>query len=487
MHEVAVHRVAACQCALLPLHLVVHVVGVVLAHIVLPACSTSGRTSHSVVDAVLQTHRSALLEAVVSDDVVAEHVHVLLNHRAQVLHQVLHVLHEVRVDVGLQAADAVVVLDEASAGGLLHHVEHVLAVAHAIEERGQGTEVLSTARGVEQVRVETLQLVHDGANVLDAVGELNAHAFLDDTHQCMTVLHGTQVVQTVGQGQCLRVGHRLPHLLNTTMNVAQMRIDALHGLTVEHSLQAEHTMRGRVLRANVHHIGIVFEERILLACKTSVLVYFILQAKVGLHIFFQRILVVACPVLAEGMALEVVAQEQTAHVGMAEEEDSIEVENLTLQQVSHAPEVDDRGDDALAVHHLCQHLHRAALVCLGVLQDVDAAQALFSTEVLADDGHQVVETLLVFQICHLSGKLIKVECQKFQFHAFSSCSFLMFSTNSSGTSVTTMVSRLWSPSFSRNVSSSFETPSSRSFFVCLWLAPPKNFSIFTLRCSCIMP
>ena len=55
--------------------------------------------------------------------------------------------------------------------------------------------------------VQTLKLVHDGTDIVDAVGQLNLHCFLDDAHQRVALLHGAEVVQTVGQSQRLRIGH----------------------------------------------------------------------------------------------------------------------------------------------------------------------------------------------------------------------------------------------------------------------------------------
>ena len=197
MDEVTVHRVTAVERALFPLHLVVHVIGVVHANVILPTRGTSGRTGHSVVDTILKRHRTAVLQTVVGDDIVAKHIHILLDRRTQILHQILHVLDEVWIDVVLQTTDAVVVLDQTSASSLLHAVEHMLTVAHAIEHRRESTQVLTYARGVEQVGVKTLQLVHNRADILDAVGELHAQTFLNHTDQCVAVLHGSQIVKAI--------------------------------------------------------------------------------------------------------------------------------------------------------------------------------------------------------------------------------------------------------------------------------------------------
>ena len=187
--------------------------------------------------------------------------------------------------------------------------------------------------------VETLKLVHDRTDVLDTVGQLHAHTFLNHTYQCVAVLHGSQIVQTIGEGQRLGIGHAFPHLLNGTMDVAQVRIDMFHGLTVEHRLKAKHTMGGGVLRTDVDHIVIRTEQLVLLALQVAVLVDIELQTVVGLYIVLEGVLIVELPVLTERIALEIAAQEQAAHIRMPQEHDAVEIIDLALQKVGHAPDV----------------------------------------------------------------------------------------------------------------------------------------------------
>ena len=140
--HIARHGVGAREGDLLEVHLTVEVVGMVLAHVVVPASSTSGRTGERVVDGVLQAHWAAVLQTLVGDDVVAEDVEILLYHRSEVLAESLYVLDEVGIDIVLESADAVVALDESASRGLLHDVEQVLTVSHAVEEGRQRAQVL---------------------------------------------------------------------------------------------------------------------------------------------------------------------------------------------------------------------------------------------------------------------------------------------------------------------------------------------------------
>jgi hypothetical protein len=250
------------------LHLVVEIVRMILTHIVVPSGSTTGRTGDTVVDAVLKIHVAHTLKTLVSDDIVTEDIEIFLYHRTEIFAERLGVLHEVRVDIGLQTADSVIVLDESSTRCLLHDVEHMLTVTHTIEECCQGGEVLCAGSEEQQVVVDTLQLVHDGADVADAVAELYAHSLLNDADEGVTMVHGAEIVQSVSEGERLRIGHALHHLLHTAVDISEVRIDVLDGLTVNHSSQTKHTVGTRVVRTEVDDEVVVIEQRCLVSTRS---------------------------------------------------------------------------------------------------------------------------------------------------------------------------------------------------------------------------
>ena len=103
------------------------------------------------------------------DDVIPKDIEVFLNHRTQIFAECLHVLNKVRVDIILQTANAIVVLNETSTRSFLHDIQHMLTVTHAIKECGQRTQVLCTGAEEQQVVVNTLKFIHDGADILNAV------------------------------------------------------------------------------------------------------------------------------------------------------------------------------------------------------------------------------------------------------------------------------------------------------------------------------
>ena len=264
--------------------------------------------------------------------------------------------------------------------------------------------------------VQTLELIHDGTDVVYAVAELYAHSLLDDAYKRMAVVHGAEIVQTVGESQCLWVCHRLHHLLHTAVNVSQMRIDALDGLIVDDGLQAEHTMCRRVVRTEVDDIVVGLEQTVLLLHELSEIVELPLRSPFRLRLVGHRELVVLrthVVVLAQRIALEVSAQEQTSHVRVSEELYSEEVVDLTLQQVSGTPYIVYRRDDIVVADLFCHLLDADALMCVGILKKIYASEAFFLSEVLADNGNKVIEVFLVLELRHLFLEGLEAEFFKF--------------------------------------------------------------------------
>ena len=138
-----------------------------------------------------------------------------------------------------------------------------------------------------------------------------------------------------------------------------------------------------MLRANIDNIVVTGEQLVLLRLQIAILVEIILKTIVWLDIVIQRVAVIELPVLAEGKTIEITSQEQTAHVGVSQEHDTEEVVDLTLQQVSHLPNINDRrdimhqltigitssirGNAVTTDFFLSKHLHRTTLVRISIL------------------------------------------------------------------------------------------------------------------------
>ena len=344
MAIVTVHGIAMRQCDLFKVHLIIHSVWMVLADIILPAAGTTGRSCHAIADAVCLIHDTDVTETLMGNDVVAEDIQILLYHRTQILAEFLDVGNEVRINVSLQATYSIIVLYQPAAGCLFHHVQYVLTIAHSIKESRKRTQVLSAASRVKEMVVYTLQLIHDRTDIADAVGQFYAHALLNDTDKRMTVHHGRQVVHTVGQCQRLRISELFAEFLDATMDIAQMRIDPGDGLTVQHRLQTKYTVGRRVLRTDVHDEIVICKQRMLCTDKLTLLVEIPLRGRIKFDIILRSVHILCrihVVILTQRISLEVVSQEETAHIRMTEELDAIEVVDLAFKQIGICPQIED--------------------------------------------------------------------------------------------------------------------------------------------------
>ena len=164
-----------------------------------------------------------------------------------------------------------------------------------------------------------------------------------------------------------------------------------------------------MVRTDVHHEIAVVEQAFLCYHEVAVSVKAVNHGEVRLRFVGQREIVCLgthVEILAQRVAVEISAEEKAAHVGMAEELDAHEVEHFAFKQVSSAPEVYNRGYDIASIHLLCYGLHRATLVVVCILKNIDASQAFFA-EIFADDGNKVIEMFLVFQFRHLTREIVE--------------------------------------------------------------------------------
>lgn len=77
------------------------------------------------------------------------------------------------------------------------------------------------------------------------------------------MVHGTEIVQSVSESERLRIGHALHHLLHTAVDISEVRIDVLDGLTVYDSSQTKHAVGTRVVRTEVDDEVVVVEQAVL--------------------------------------------------------------------------------------------------------------------------------------------------------------------------------------------------------------------------------
>ena len=196
-----------------------------------------------------------------------------------------------------------------------------------------------------------------------------------------------------------------------------MGIHFSDGLSVEDSLQTEHTVCGRVLRTDIDDIVVVGEQLVLYLAQRTIIGKFIFHGVVGFHVVGERevvLILLHVIVLAEGEPLEISAQVKATHVLMSREDDAIEVVDLTFKHLSPFPQV-AHSRDIRIVAVVIDRLNGHALVCVSILEDIDGSEPLFA-EVFADDGDEEVEMAFVFQFGHFLVEAFDGYEFKIEFH-----------------------------------------------------------------------
>ena len=133
----------------------------------------------------------------------------------------------------------------------LDEVEHVLAVAEAVERGRDRADLQAHLAEEQQERRDARQLGEHRADVERARRRLDAHQQLGARDERHLVRERRQPVDAVDQRGDLRVGAELGELLVAAVHVADHRVGRDHALAVEPHDEPQRAVRRRVLRPEV--------------------------------------------------------------------------------------------------------------------------------------------------------------------------------------------------------------------------------------------
>ena len=136
----------------------------------------------------------------------------------------------------------------------LVHVEQVLALAEAVEERGHAADVERVGAEPQQVVQDPRDLVEHHADVLRALGHFDPEQPLDRKAVGVLVAHHRHVVEPVHVRQRLQVRLVLGQLFGRAVQKADVRVRARDDFAVELEHEPQHPVRRRVLGSEVHGV-----------------------------------------------------------------------------------------------------------------------------------------------------------------------------------------------------------------------------------------
>ena len=152
-----------------------------------------------------------------------------------------------------EAADAEVAGHHALAGDGLEEPENLLTFAEGVEEDGEGANVHGVRAEPDEVRVQPAQLGEQDANPLGALGDFQAEELFDGQAVAEIVGERIEVVDAVGERDHLLVELGFAGFFDTCVQVTDLGPDTDDDFAVKLDDQAQHAMRGRVLRAHVQN------------------------------------------------------------------------------------------------------------------------------------------------------------------------------------------------------------------------------------------
>ena len=135
--------------------------------------------------------------------------------------------------------------------GALVEDHQLLALLEAPERRRERADIHDLRRHVEEMGKEPSDLAIEHADQLAALGHLDAEKALHGEREGMLLIHRRDVIEPVEIRHRLQIGLVLDQLLGAAMQEADVRIDPLDHFPVELEHEAQHAMRGRVLRAEI--------------------------------------------------------------------------------------------------------------------------------------------------------------------------------------------------------------------------------------------
>jgi len=130
-------------------------------------------------------------------------------------------------------------------------VHQVFALAEAVQEHAHGADIKRVRAEPHQVVQDARDLIEQRADVLRTDRCLDAEQLLDGAHVAVLVAHHGHVVQPVHVADTLVERLGLGELLGAAVQQPDVRVGAVDDLAVHLEHQAQHAVRGRVLRTEV--------------------------------------------------------------------------------------------------------------------------------------------------------------------------------------------------------------------------------------------
>ena len=202
-------------------------------------------------EGVVEAHDADVDVALLEDAVLGQQALDVVEHLQERIAPGVDVVDQLGRQILVHAADAEILGVHARARGALVEHHQLLALLEAPERRRQRADVHGLRRDVQEMREMAADLGIEHADELGAPRHRDPQQLLGGEAEGVLLVHRRDVVEPVEVADGLQVGLVLDQLLGAAMEQADVRIDALDHLAVELEHEAQHAVRGRMLRPEV--------------------------------------------------------------------------------------------------------------------------------------------------------------------------------------------------------------------------------------------
>ena len=190
-------------------------------------------------------------QPVAKDWISGQQIRILIDLFRERLDECLDAIEQIQRRLHCQPTDAEVAGHHSLTGHRLKNAQNVFTFPEGIEKNGERTNVHGVRAKPDQVRIQTRQFRQQHANPHGSLGNLQLQQFFDRQAVAEIVGHGAEIVHAIRQRDNLLIKLRLAGFFDAGMQIADFRVQANDNFAVDLKDQAQHTVRGRMLRAHV--------------------------------------------------------------------------------------------------------------------------------------------------------------------------------------------------------------------------------------------
>src|SRR5271166_777222 len=242
----------------LELELLVARVRHVTAQVPVDARCTSRWSGYAERDGVFGAEMADTFEAIDPDGIAGEEILILIDFFRQGLDELLNPAEQINGRLQCKPSDAKIGRHHALAGDMLEDAEDLFTFAEGVEEDSHRADVQGVRAQPNQVRIQSRKLVQEHPYPLGTRRNLDLEQLFDGEAVNKIVRKRGKIVNAVGQRDNLLVELRLAGLLDSGVQISDVRDHLENRLAVDFDYQAENAVGRGVLRSHIHDHRRVF-------------------------------------------------------------------------------------------------------------------------------------------------------------------------------------------------------------------------------------